>query len=67
MARPRRSTQYSVHTPDWTFLAARTERSALRLARREARKYGKPVKVERYVRRKGEWRAREIEVEVPHD
>ena len=67
MARPRRSTQYSVHPPDWTFLAARTERSALRIARREARECGAPVKVERYVRSKGEWRTREITVEVPHD
>ena len=65
--RPRRSTQYCIHTPEWTIFCDRNERSVLRHARREARKCGAPVKVERYVRRKGEWRAREIIVEVPND
>ena len=67
MHRPRRSTQYCIHTPEWTIFCYRNERSVLRHARREARKCGAPVKVERYVRQHGEWRTREIIVEVPHD
>lgn len=62
MARPVRSAHYLVHAGDSIIYCNRNERNALRIARSEARKLAAPVKVERYTRRKGEWRMWEIEV-----
>ena len=61
MSRPKHKIQYWISTP-WGDLLTHRMRKALKLAYSVAEETNESVRVERLVRRKGEWRSRELTV-----
>ena len=64
MSRPKHKIQYWISTP-WGDLLAHRMRRAFRLAHSIAEETNEPVKMERLVRHKGEWRSRELTMPPP--
>lgn len=61
MSRPKHKIQYWISTP-WGDLLTHRMRKAFKLACSVAEETNEPVKVERLVRKNGEWRSRECTV-----